>query len=546
MWLAEHRLPAIISSKDVNMLKLPISFRRALLTFAIGSCLGPMATAAQPREIGTGKQLFIDEEILQSVADVEFTLNPARRAERVLHATDPWAPAGLGFVNVIRDGDQFCMWYEVWSYVEKIPGHWMSRLCYAVSKDGIHWKRPALRQVVFEGSRDNNIISLGHRGYVHGHHVFIDPNAKSPAKKYKMIFGDFYRVASRGPYPSISGAVSPDGIHWKAVGTADGIIMPGDTDTQNVAFYDPNIKKYVAYVRSNCWQRDDNGKRVGRPSRRVARAESDEFRGFPQVARKQADDWRPPPKLNEILSEDEHDPGGKWGSGIYVSAATIYPYAPGVYLFFPTLMRYDTGECTIQLATSRDGIHVHRRFHRSYVPPNPNAKRVGKQLAYTAYMGPGMTRVGDELWMYGLETDVPHDSAWYGKRTPGGIHRYVQRLDGFISLDAGGKPGTVITKPFFLRGKHVEINVDAKLARSPSTGSLLSVAVLGADGKVVAESQPIRSDGVAQRPLWKDRKDLATLIGRPIRLRFTLRYAKLYAFQVVDKARRKASGPGPR
>ena len=153
----------------------------------------------------------------------------------------------------------------------------------------------------------------------------------------------------------------------------------------------------------------------------------------------------------------------------------------------------------------------------------------------------GVPGAGDELWMFGLETDVPHDSVWYGKRTPGGVHRYVQRLDGFISLDAGGKPGTVITKPFFLRGKVVEINADANLAQSRSTGSLLSVAVLGADGKVVAESQPIRSDGVAQRLLWKDRKDLADWVGKPVRLRFTLRYAKLFAFQVVGKL--PSSGP---
>jgi hypothetical protein len=152
-----------------------------------------------------------------------------------------------------------------------------------------------------------------------------------------------------------------------------------------------------------------------------------------------------------------------------------------------------------------------------------------------------MARAGDELWMFGLETDVPHDSVWYGKRTPGGVHRYVQRLDGFISLDAGGKPGTVVTKPFFLRGKHVEINVDASLAESSSTGSLMSVAVLGTDGKIVAQSQPIRSDGVAQRLLWKDRKDLAAWVGKPIRLRFTLRYAKLFAFQVVGKL--PSSGP---
>ena len=58
----------------------------------------------------------------------------------------------------------------------------------------------------------------------------------------------------------------------------------------------------------------------------MARAESDNILHFPQVARKQADDWRPPQQLNEILVEDERDPGGKWGSGIYTPAATIYPY----------------------------------------------------------------------------------------------------------------------------------------------------------------------------------------------------------------------------
>ncbi len=524
-------------------MNLPLRFRRILYSIALVGWLTSMAPAAQPREIGGAKQLFIDEDLIQSASDVEFTLNPARRAERVLHATDPWASAGLGFVNVIQDGDNFRMWYEVWTYVEKIPGHWMSRLCYAVSKDGIHWTKPRLGQFVHQGSRNNNIISLGHRGYAHGHHVFIDPNAKSPATKYKMIFGDFYRVPSRGPYPSISGAVSSDGIHWVPVDTPDGIIMPGDTDTQNAAFYDPTIKKYVVYVRSNCWQRDKTGKRIGKPSRRVARAESDDFRHFPQVSRKQADDWRPPPKLNEILSEDEHDPGGRWGSGIYTSAATMYPYAPGVYLFFPTLMRYDTGECTIQLGTSRDGIHVHRRFHRPYVPPNPNAKRVGQQLAYTAYMGPGMVRVKDEIWMYGCETDVPHDSAWYGKRTPSGIHRYVQRLDGFISLDARGQLGVVTTKSFLLQGKHVEVNADADLAQSASTGSQLIVEVLSDRGNVLAKSHPLQSDGVTLRPRWQKRTDLGGLIGRPIQLRFTMRFVKLYAFQIMNTVRSKVTSP---
>ena len=43
--------------------------------------------AAGPREIGTGKQLFLDEEMLASFDRLQFTLNPAKGAERVLAAT---------------------------------------------------------------------------------------------------------------------------------------------------------------------------------------------------------------------------------------------------------------------------------------------------------------------------------------------------------------------------------------------------------------------------------------------------------------------------
>jgi len=66
-------------------------------------------------------------------------------------------------------------------------------------------------------------------------------------------------------------------------------------------------------------------------------------------------------------------------------------------------------------------------------------------------------------------------------------------------------------------------------------GRQVSVSIPSRDGKVAAESQPIRSDGVAQRLLWKDREDLTARIGKPIRLRFTWRYAKLFTFQVVGR-----------
>ena len=237
-----------------------------------------------------------------------------------------------------------------------------------------------------------------------------------------------------------------------------------------------------------------------------------------------------------------------WGSGLYGAAATVYPFAPGVYLFFPTLMEYDTGLCYVQFASSRDGIHLDRRFRQAYVPIDPAAKRLGRQVAYNAYMGPGVIRVGDEIWMYGCEQDTPHDAHWHGRRVPGGVHRYVQRLDGFVSLDvdsgyrSGGHgpvnhTGRVVTKPFVLRGKVLEVNADATFCPGDEPhskkGSVV-VEALDSEDQVLAESEPISEDGVALRATWKGGHGLGGLVGRVIRLRFTMRMAKLYAFQIAD------------
>ncbi len=490
-------------------------------------------------EIGNLKQLFVDEALVARVQGARFTLNPARRAGPVIRQREAWEESGFGYCKVLRDGELFRMWYLGWEYDEEIPGYWMSRICYAQSGDGIVWKKPRLRQHEFRGSRENNILRVGFCGYGQGQDVFIDPKAVRPGERYKMIFGDFYRVF---PFPdgpqrtTVSGAISPDGIHWTSVERPYGEIMPAGTDTQNVAFYDPKTGRYVAFVRHNLQERDEQGRPIpNRVSRRVARSESEDFTRFPKPV--------------DLFGTDEKDPGGRWGSGIYNSAATLYPPVPGLYLFFPSLIRHDTGQVTIQFATSRDGRRVERRFRESYVQPDPNASRLGDQLAYVAYMGPGLTRVGDEIWMYGVEHAVPHDASWYGRRLKGSaIHRYVQRLDGFVSVDARHDPGIVTTRRFVLRGSQLELNANVAIAHAgrrhqprsslpyedPGNQSSLILEVLGEDGELLARSQPLSGDGIALRPVWKGRTDLKELRGRVVQLRFTLIYAKLFAFQLVD------------
>ena len=266
----------------------------AVFILVVPACLWLSAAHAAlgkppARKIGGAKQIFLDEDMVASLKNVSFTLNPAQRRERVLMATEPWEAAGPGYCKILKDGNRFQMWYLTWFYDQSIRGHWMSRICYAESNDGIHWEKKRLGQYEFEGSKDNNIIAVGFCGYAHGHDVFIDPNAASPNERYKMIFGDFYRVRPyKGcpQYTTVNGAVSPDGIHWKSIGTPHGLLIPSwGTDTQNVVFYDPNIRKYVAYSRYNHYRKDERGKKIQPSSRRIARTESRKFREFPPMHR---------------------------------------------------------------------------------------------------------------------------------------------------------------------------------------------------------------------------------------------------------------------
>ena len=74
-------------------------------------------------------------------------------------------------------------------------------LCYAVSKDGIHWEKPELGLAEFEGATSNNIVTR--RRGVAG--IYKDDRDPDTARRYKMFFS-----ASRGTFV----AFSPDGLHW--------------------------------------------------------------------------------------------------------------------------------------------------------------------------------------------------------------------------------------------------------------------------------------------------------------------------------------------
>lgn len=82
----------------------------------------------------------------------------------------------------------------------------IASLGYAESDDGIHWVKPNLGLVDFEGSRNNNLLFR----YAHGTGVFLDPDEIDLRKRYKMVT----KVEFPGGKNYMAVNFSEDGIHW--------------------------------------------------------------------------------------------------------------------------------------------------------------------------------------------------------------------------------------------------------------------------------------------------------------------------------------------
>ena len=115
------------------------------------------------------------------------------------------------------------------------------------SKDGIHWTKPELGLIEFNGSKKNNIVLasgkmskvLADAGHIA---MFKDTNPKCPkTQRYKAI------VRSQKPNGLLAFG-SPDGLHWSPM-SDERVITKGAFDSQNLAFWDSERNEYRAYFR---------------------------------------------------------------------------------------------------------------------------------------------------------------------------------------------------------------------------------------------------------------------------------------------------------
>jgi len=295
----------------------------------------------------------------------------------------------LGYVNVIREGGRWRLWYETVDHTYKTDAD--IYLCYAESSDGVKWERPDVGRVEFEGNRRNNILFTPADGGGHGHFVFVDEQAPA-GERYKIVLSRW----SEGIGWIVFGGTSPDGLAWTIFNEP---ILKLNSDTQTVCFRDGGV--YRMYVRM--WSEGlFAGKRI------VGYTESKDFRRFGEPAAILAPDAEDPPEFQ-----------------FYNSAAT--KLKDDLYVMFISV--FDTKQDLVRLhgAWSRDG----RRFQRLGRQPI-----LGNGSGFDSmglYVGPGGVPGPDKdsWWFYYIGTASHHDQHLPDTAPPnGGVGRFLLRVTG--------------------------------------------------------------------------------------------------------------------
>lgn len=496
------------------------------------------APAAAPIDIGSRRELFVEDALIERLGDhAQLRLHHPQPRELVLVHDAPWEGSGSGYHSVFQDGKLYRMYYKAWHLDVQPPGKVNTGshplyCCYAESDDGVHWRKPDLGLFEFKGSKQNNItMAPGKIGSVvpdPGHPaVFKDENPQCPADaRYKAFFVSWKPLG-------LLAFKSADGLRWSPMSDKP-VITAGAFDSENLAFWDPIRKEYRAY-----WRIFTAGETTGKtwkPSgvRAIRTATSKDFVN-----------WGPHADLVYVDSPAEH---------LYTNQIKPYFRAPHIFIGFPSRyiergwsdsmralpelehremrakasLRYGTAITEGLLMASRDGVKF-KRWNEAFLPPG--IEREGTWNYGHQYIAwhPVETKsdlegAPPELSLYAVE------SYWTGNSSA--VRRYTLRLDGFVSINAPMSGGELVTRPLTFQGAKLSLNF------ATSAAGDLRVEIQDIEGKpmpgfALDDCPPIFGDALERTVTWKKGGDLASLAGKPVRLRFVLKDADLYALRFI-------------
>jgi hypothetical protein len=450
----------------------------------------PAADGPAVVDLGSRRELLVDAYLIDALKGTTRKLHSPHLAPPVA----PERPHGH-YATVLWNGKQFQFYYRgdkdpkvTWKTHGIEAYHDGEVTLYAQSKDAVHWTLPKLGLFEHPSFPAGNIVLMNEFLVNHNFTPFIDLKPGVPAsEKYKALGGIAFQPhqkdvrAKRGP-GGLKAFLSADGIHWRKL--REEAVIPEDWgkyfDSQNYAFWSESEQCYVCYFR-----------RFIRGLRGIARTTSTDFVH-----------WTEPVEMEANLP----------GEHLYTSCTQPYFRAPHIYVATPTRFMDQRGAATdVLFMTTRGGSRYDRTFKEALIRPGLGLAGWANRANYAAI---------------GIHQTGPTEMSLF---LTGG-RRYTLRVDGFASVNAPLDGGEMITRPLRFSGAELQINY------STSAAGLVRVEIQDADGKAIPgftldQCEPIYGDEIARTVKWKGGASLKILAGKPVRLRFAMSDADLFAVQ---------------
>lgn len=496
--------------------------RRGKIRMSKTGCSGDARVAAI--EIGSRRELFVDHLLIDKMQGVGLRMHEPRKMPM------PESPLSGHYMTVIKDGGLFrayCRRYKPNYRGEKKDGNRGECVCYLESRDGVEWEEPDLG-LLEDGDFGTYKNAIFDRSpFAHNFSPFLDEKPGVPDReRYKALAG----TRDTGLHAFVSG----DGIRWRKMGQ-EAVIphnpeLHGRTafDSQNVAFWSHEEGCYVSYFR--------HLKALEGGPRSITRATSRDFMKW--------HDETPAFKTPNLPGEE-----------LYTSQTHPYFRAPHIYVALPTRFTrgylkgipikggsgnlINVGSTDVMLMTSRAGAaHFDRPFKEAFIRPGPVSAAWNEWIE-------SMTSRAEPAPVDAYRRYCPDLSGWDNRANyvalnvvptgPGEMslynrtgHRYVLRTDGFASVNAPYEGGEFLTRPVSFTGSELKLNYSTSIA------GWIRIEVLDISGRPIAGyeiSEPICGDETDAVVHWPGRESLGNLEGRPIRLRFVMKDADLYALR---------------
>ncbi|MEZ4730707.1 MAG: hypothetical protein R3E79_26570 [Caldilineaceae bacterium] len=413
-------------------------------------------------------------------------------------------------------------------------------LCYAESRDCLHWEKP-LSEACFpyQDHPATNIVLLDS-----GHHIGLVRNydQSDPTRKYLLVYNPHDKARARGHRTMSSVAASPDGRQWTTISE--------DTPQRHHHFqriiWDEAIQRWIAYSQySHHWN-------FLHRKRQVGRQESADFINWSPKEVVLSADWDPnlPPHL------EFHDMSVRKEGGLYIGLVTEFMAEPLWAVRNESNWR-DFAHARLSLYSSRDG----KRWQRTG-GLEPWADNRGPGSCDYGFVAPTvagqLVHHGKTHILYNAIPDKQHwfnaspnatlvpDSdfqvarhAWETRRqlTAGlpqwerSINALILREDGWAALHPIYETGQVLTRQFVFEGNTLTLN--ANCHHGFIRVELLDPHFQPYPGFAADDCDPVVGphDQIWHTVAWQGRTDVRSLWNQPVRIRFTLMEATLYAFQ---------------